>query len=447
MPLGAVLTLGESAVAIQPRWQLKEVAPSHAQRFGDLLGGSVAMREVFALLERIAPTDATVLIEGETGTGKELCARAIHAAVAARATGPFVVVDCGARAARAGRERAVRPRARRLHRRDRDRAGAFEAGRRRHPLPRRDRRAAARAAAEAAARARERRGAPRRRRHARARSTCASSPPPTATCAPRSQARPLPRGPLLPPRASCASGCRRCASGREDIPLLVAALRSSGWAARPRALGRDAARALLRARLAGQRARAAQRARPRHRAGPGRFAPAGSASRTWGWTWASPARRRPRSGTTSPGSRPRCRSTRPRSSSPRRSSGPTSRPCSSGTTATCRGRQRRRRSAVSTSMTCSAAPRARPPSRPATPARTTSRRGTASPRRLAASILRRYPRRGEGSGAPGLLEWGAFRWPHPSMLRTTGPTTPHPSAQCMRPFAVRGPPARTRWRR
>ena len=53
------------------------------------------MREVYGILERIAPTDVTVLLEGETGTGKELAARAIHAH-SRRADSPFVVFDCGA---------------------------------------------------------------------------------------------------------------------------------------------------------------------------------------------------------------------------------------------------------------------------------------------------------------------------------------------------------------
>ena len=63
--------------------------------FGKLVGTSVAMRELFATLARVAPMDASVLVYGETGTGKELVARAIHDA-SPRASKPFVVVDCAA---------------------------------------------------------------------------------------------------------------------------------------------------------------------------------------------------------------------------------------------------------------------------------------------------------------------------------------------------------------
>ena len=63
--------------------------------FGRLVGTSVRMRELFATLSRIAPMDASVLIHGETGTGKELVAQAIHDA-SPRASKPFVVVDCAA---------------------------------------------------------------------------------------------------------------------------------------------------------------------------------------------------------------------------------------------------------------------------------------------------------------------------------------------------------------
>ena len=63
-------------------------------QFG-VLGFSPRMQEVFHLLELVAPSEATVLLLGETGTGKELVARAIHGS-SARAQGPFVVVNCAA---------------------------------------------------------------------------------------------------------------------------------------------------------------------------------------------------------------------------------------------------------------------------------------------------------------------------------------------------------------
>jgi two-component system response regulator GlrR len=64
-------------------------------RFGPMVGSTVAMRELFARLARVARSEATVLIQGETGTGKEVAARAIHEA-SSRAGGPFVIIDCGA---------------------------------------------------------------------------------------------------------------------------------------------------------------------------------------------------------------------------------------------------------------------------------------------------------------------------------------------------------------
>jgi DNA-binding NtrC family response regulator len=68
---------------------------SAASSFGGLVGRSLAMRRLFALLERCAQSDVTVLLHGETGTGKEGAAEAIHGA-SRRASAPFVVVDCGA---------------------------------------------------------------------------------------------------------------------------------------------------------------------------------------------------------------------------------------------------------------------------------------------------------------------------------------------------------------
>ncbi len=63
--------------------------------FDDLVGGTPAMQALYDLIERVAQTDADVLILGETGTGKELVARAIHRR-SPRASGRFVPVDCGA---------------------------------------------------------------------------------------------------------------------------------------------------------------------------------------------------------------------------------------------------------------------------------------------------------------------------------------------------------------
>jgi two-component system, NtrC family, response regulator GlrR len=64
-------------------------------RFGPLVARSEGMRELFLRLSQYAVTDSAVLVQGETGTGKELVAQAIHEA-SSRADGPFVVVDCGA---------------------------------------------------------------------------------------------------------------------------------------------------------------------------------------------------------------------------------------------------------------------------------------------------------------------------------------------------------------
>ena len=68
---------------------------SGRKRYHRLVGESDAIRRVFGLVQRVAPTDATVLIVGENGTGKELIAHAIHEASSRRA-GPFVPINCGA---------------------------------------------------------------------------------------------------------------------------------------------------------------------------------------------------------------------------------------------------------------------------------------------------------------------------------------------------------------
>jgi transcriptional regulator with GAF, ATPase, and Fis domain len=65
------------------------------QRFGEIVGSSPSMLEVYRKVEKVSTTDVSVLISGETGTGKELIAREIHRR-GSRVKGPFITVNCGA---------------------------------------------------------------------------------------------------------------------------------------------------------------------------------------------------------------------------------------------------------------------------------------------------------------------------------------------------------------
>ena len=73
---GTVLRVGRTSLQVSAAEDTIRIPLSMNDRFGALVGNSVKMRELFAILERVSPTDATVLIEGETGTGKELAAEA-----------------------------------------------------------------------------------------------------------------------------------------------------------------------------------------------------------------------------------------------------------------------------------------------------------------------------------------------------------------------------------
>ncbi len=92
---GTTFRVGHTELRFQPLQEMVEIALSQSDRFGEVLGSSVKMREIFATLEKVAPSDLTVMLTGETGTGKELVARGIHN-TSGRKKKPFVVLDCGA---------------------------------------------------------------------------------------------------------------------------------------------------------------------------------------------------------------------------------------------------------------------------------------------------------------------------------------------------------------
>ena len=139
--------------------------------FQHLIGTSAPIRQVYDQVAQVARTNTTVLVRGESGTGKEMIAHAIHYN-SARAPEAVHQGELRGAARVADRVGAVRLRARRVHRRPRPEEGPVRAGRRRHAVPRRDRRPDPDHAGEAAA------GAPGARvraagRHAeRPRRTC-----------------------------------------------------------------------------------------------------------------------------------------------------------------------------------------------------------------------------------------------------------------------------------
>jgi transcriptional regulator with GAF, ATPase, and Fis domain len=87
--------VGKSELVFIPEDEVIDITPSSKSSLDQLVGRSVAMREVFSIIERVAPTNLTVLITGETGTGKELASRAMHK-LSPRTDRAFRVFDCGA---------------------------------------------------------------------------------------------------------------------------------------------------------------------------------------------------------------------------------------------------------------------------------------------------------------------------------------------------------------
>ncbi len=91
---GAEVKLGRTVIKYLPNEETVEPEPSQEHRLGSLIGSDTKVRQLFKLMQDVATTDATCLIEGETGTGKELIAEEIHNH-SHRSDGPFVVFDCG----------------------------------------------------------------------------------------------------------------------------------------------------------------------------------------------------------------------------------------------------------------------------------------------------------------------------------------------------------------
>ncbi len=92
---GSLLQLGRVSLRFELSGEKNRIPVSEQKSFGSLVGTSIAARSSFALMERAAASDSTVLLEGETGTGKSQAAESIHR-LSARRSHAFLVVDCGA---------------------------------------------------------------------------------------------------------------------------------------------------------------------------------------------------------------------------------------------------------------------------------------------------------------------------------------------------------------
>lgn len=95
IPMGTLVRVGQTTLRVEASNTPAFVEISERTSFGEIVGQSAVMRRVYAILERVSQTDTTLLIEGETGTGKDVVARSLHEA-SRRRSGPFVPIDCGA---------------------------------------------------------------------------------------------------------------------------------------------------------------------------------------------------------------------------------------------------------------------------------------------------------------------------------------------------------------
>jgi len=92
---GTMVRCGEVELLVRVEAVGPQIAPSAEPRFGHAIGHGLAMRRIFGVLQRVARTNATVLLMGETGTGKDVLARSLHDE-SDRSDGPLEVLDCGA---------------------------------------------------------------------------------------------------------------------------------------------------------------------------------------------------------------------------------------------------------------------------------------------------------------------------------------------------------------
>ena len=188
-------------------------------RFHSILSKSPKMRRIFDLIKHVGPLGSTVLIWGETGTGKELIAQAIHASDTRR-EGPFVALNCAALERLAARKRAVRPRARGLHRRRPPQEGPVRDGRRRDLVPRRDRRNLGRRCRPSCSGSSSRAPSSGLEGPRRSRSTSGSSPPRTSGWKTRSRPARF-RSDLFYRLAVVRIDVPPLRERAEDIPLLA----------------------------------------------------------------------------------------------------------------------------------------------------------------------------------------------------------------------------------
>ena len=92
---GCTLSCGKKDLKFNAKEEKVDIVPSENSKCGDIVGQNAHMRSVYSIIEKIAPTATTVVIEGETGTGKEVVAQSIHK-LSTRNDGPIIIFDCGA---------------------------------------------------------------------------------------------------------------------------------------------------------------------------------------------------------------------------------------------------------------------------------------------------------------------------------------------------------------